>query len=179
MIEISADHISDLTDDTLRSLIGLLCEAELRSEGLPASAVTWGGRQDAPDGGVDVRVALPTGTAVRGFVPRPATGFQVKAQDMPRGAILAEMRPQGTIRPVIRELAEQSGAYVIVSSRGSTADSALQSRRAAMANAVSDLSNVGALSLDFYDRTRIATWVRAHAGLIPWVRQKIGKAIPG
>lgn len=179
MIEISADHIADLTDDNLRSLIGLLCEAELRSKGLPISAVTWGGHQDASDGGVDVRVALPIGTAVCGFVPRPATGFQVKAQDMPRNAIFAEMRPRGTVRPAIRELAEQSGAYVIVSSRGSTSDSALQSRRTAMADAVTDLSNVGALRLDFYDRTRIATWVRARPGLIPWVRQKIGKAIPG
>jgi hypothetical protein len=26
---------------------------------------------------------------------------------------------------------------------------------------------------------RVASWVRDHAGIIPWVREKIGKAIPG
>jgi hypothetical protein len=33
---------------------------------------------NAADGGLDVRVALPAGAAIDGFVPRPATGFQTK-----------------------------------------------------------------------------------------------------
>jgi hypothetical protein len=178
MLEISPDHIADLTDSELRSLVGRLCEAELRSLGLPVSAVTYSGDQDAPDGGVDVRVSLPNGRPVGGFLPRPDTCFQVKAQEMPPAAILAEMRPRGKLRPAIQKLAEQSGAYVIVSS-SSVSDSALQRRLTAMSRAVTDVSNAGAISLDFYDRTRIATWVRAHPGLIPWVRLKIGEAIPG
>ena len=35
------------------------------------------------------------------------------------------------------------------------------------------------LTLEFFDRTRLATWVRDHPRLIPWVREKIGRAIPG
>ena len=35
------------------------------------------------------------------------------------------------------------------------------------------------LQLDFYDRTRLASWVRQHPGLIPWVRDKIGKPLRG
>jgi hypothetical protein len=179
MFEITGDDIALLSDEDLRALVGLLCEAEVRSRGLPTSSVTYGGNQTAADGGVDVRVALPAETIIEGFVPRPATGLQVKRQDMPRGAILAEMRPEGLIRPVIQELANQSGAYIIVSSVGSTTDSVLQHRRAAMAEAVQDLPNAKDLRLDFYDRTRLASWVRSHAGLIPWVREKIGKAIHG
>ena len=94
MLEITPDHIAELADDDLRTLIGLLCEAELARHNLPVSAVTWGGNQRAADGGLDVRVALPAGSAVTDFVPRPNTGFQVKCQDMPRAAILAEMRRQ-------------------------------------------------------------------------------------
>ena len=63
---------------------------------------------------------LPPSASIQGFVPRPATGFQVKKPDMPRKAILKEMRPSGTIRPAIQELADQSGAYIIVSSTAST-----------------------------------------------------------
>src|SRR5258705_12609436 len=108
-------------------------------------------------------------------------GLQVKKQDMPRGEVLAEMKPQptGEIRPVIAELAKASGAYIIVSGAGSTADSALRSRRDAMAEAVKGMPDAEKLTLDFYDRGRMATWVRSHAGLIPWVRSKIGKSIPG
>jgi hypothetical protein len=125
MFEITPEDIPLLNDEDLRTLVGLLCEAEMRSRGLPTSSVTWGGHQNATDGGADVRVALPTDATVDGFVPRPATVLQVKVEDMPRGKILKEMCPEGVIRPVIAELAEQSGAYIIVSSKGSTSDTAL------------------------------------------------------
>ena len=179
MFEITADDIALLNDEDLRTLVGLLCESEMRSRELPTSSVTWGGNQNAADGGLDVRVALPAGTAIDGFVPRPATGFQTKKEDMPRAKILLEMSPAGVLRQVIQELAEGSGAYVIVSSTGSTSDFALRNRREAMAEAVRDFPNANALKLDFYDRTRLATWVRDHIGLIPWVKQRVGKAIAG
>jgi hypothetical protein len=179
MFEITADDIAALSDADLRALVALLCEAELRSRGLPASAVTWGGSQTAADGGLDVRVALPPGTAIEGFVPRANTGFQVKKPDMPRNAILSEMKPSGTLRPVIRELADAGGAYIIVSADGSTSDTALRNRRDAMAEAVHDLPDADALALDFYDRTRVATWVRSHPGVILWVRERIGRALAG
>jgi hypothetical protein len=33
--------------------------------------------------------------------------------------------------------------------------------------------------VDFYDRTRIATWLRDHPGLFPWARERVGKAMTG
>ena len=179
MFEITPNDISLLNDEELRTLVGRLCESEVRSRGLSACSVTWGGDQRAADGGLDVRVALSPSLGIEGFVPRPATGFQVKKEDMPRAKILKEMCPDGVLRSVIRELADQSGAYLIVSSAGSTSDSALQNRREAMVEAVKNLPNANNLFLDFYDRTRLATWVRDHPGIIPWIREKIGRAIQG
>jgi hypothetical protein len=115
MFEITADDIAALNDEDLRSLIALLCEAELRKRGLATSAVTWGGDQNAADGGVDVRVELPKLTSVQGFIPRPVTGFQVKKSDMTPSKIADEMRSGGKVRAVIRDLAERAGAYIIVS----------------------------------------------------------------
>ncbi|RVC67444.1 hypothetical protein EN766_31680, partial [Mesorhizobium sp. M2A.F.Ca.ET.046.02.1.1] len=164
MFEITRDDIAALNDENLRSLIGRLCEATLQRANLPVSAATWGGDQTAKDGGVDVRVALPAGSKIEGFIPRAATGFQVKKPDMPRSEIPKEMRPNGVIRPVIEELAAADGAYIIVSSSGSTADSALNNRRAAMAEVVNSIADAEKLHLDFYDRNRIASWVRANPG---------------
>jgi hypothetical protein len=129
MLEITGDHVALLSDEDLRALVGLLCEAELRAAGMSAASVTWGGDQNASDGGVDVRVELPSGKAIDGFIPRPNTGFQVKATDMPPGEIWDEMRPNDVLRASIVRLAEQSGAYIIVSSQGSVADTALRNRR--------------------------------------------------
>jgi hypothetical protein len=179
MFEITRDDIAALNDEDLRTLIGLLCEAELRRANLPVAAVTYGGNQTAKDGGLDVRVSLPPGTAIGGFIPRAATGFQVKKPDMPASEIAREMMPKEVLRPMIEELAVASGAYIIVSSSGSTAESALNSRRAAMAEAAKDSPHASQLHLDFFDRNRVASWVRDHVGLIPWVRSRIGKSFSG
>jgi hypothetical protein len=48
-----------------------------------------------------------------------------------------------------------------------------------MAEAVRGLPIVSSLYLDFYDRNRVATWVREHVGLCFWLREKIGRAVPG
>ncbi|MCJ9668524.1 MULTISPECIES: hypothetical protein [unclassified Neorhizobium] len=116
---------------------------------------------------------------IEGFVPRASTGFQVKTPDMAKAAILGEMRPTGEIRPVIQELADEAGAYIIVSSHGSVADSALRSRRDAIREALSGGSNADKLATDFYDRTRLATWVRLHPGLITWVKERVGRSVRG
>jgi hypothetical protein len=59
MFEITPQDIAQLDDKQLRTLVGLLCEAELRKRGYSTAAVTWGGDQNARDGGLDVRVSLP------------------------------------------------------------------------------------------------------------------------
>lgn len=179
MFDITPDDINQLNDIDLRELVGRLCEAELIRRGLSPSTVTWGGNQTAADGGLDVRVELPPGRSIEGFIPRSSTGFQVKKPDMPRAEIIAEMRPTGVLRSVIQELADETGAYVIVSSTGSTADSALRNRRNALREALNDVANADQLHTDFYDRTRLATWVRCYPGLITWVKERVGRALPG
>src|ERR1700685_3906619 len=118
MFDITPDDIALLDDKALRTLVGRLCESEMRKRGLPVSAVTYGGDQNAADGGIDVQVSLPASADITGYIPRPVTGFQVKNMDMPPAETTAEMRPlpTGVLRPSIRKLADQSGAYIIVSS---------------------------------------------------------------
>ncbi|MET0528343.1 MAG: hypothetical protein ABW003_08355 [Microvirga sp.] len=122
---------------------------------------------------------LPAGSSTEGFVPRFSTGIQVKTEDMPRAKILTEMRPAGTIRDVIQELADEGGAYIIVSSGGHVSDIAWRNRRAAMREALESVSNAEHLHTDFYDRTRLASWVRSHPGLNNWVKERVGRALTG
>ena len=56
LLEITGDDIARLNDAELRELIGLLCEADYRQAGLSTKGITWGGHQDARDGGLDVVV---------------------------------------------------------------------------------------------------------------------------
>ncbi|MDB6170929.1 MAG: hypothetical protein JWL59_240 [Chthoniobacteraceae bacterium] len=179
MFEISGSDITSLGDADLRLLVARLATAELQAKGYPLSSVTAGGNQDAADGGLDVRVECPSPITCPDFVPRRLTGFQVKKPDMPAGAIREEMRPKGVLRDVIRELADASGAYVMVSAQGSVADKPLADRRNAIRDALHDLPGATQLHTDFYDRDRLATWVNQYLGISAWVRGRIGRPLSG
>ncbi len=179
MIEITGDHIAKLNDEDLRALVTKLCEAEVSRCGLSISAVTAGGDQNAPDGGIDVRVDLSSGSTALDFIPRSKTGFQVKCSDMPRAKIISEMCPGGHLRDSISDLAVAHGAYVIVSSQGSTADSVLIDRRGAMRDAMGGHRDGDAVHLDFYDRDRLARWVNRYPGVVLWLRERIHEPLAG
>jgi hypothetical protein len=179
MLEIDPNDIALLTDKDFRTLIAKLCEATVRARGYSASSVTWGGHQDAKDGGIDVRVALPARTPIDGFIPRASTGFQVKKTPMGPTKIKREMRPGGKLRKSIRDLANRRSAYIIASAESNETDTPYQLRLKAMREAVKNTVGGRSMVLDFYDRTRSSTWLEEHPPLIPWFRQKIGKPLTG
>jgi hypothetical protein len=179
-LEISPEQIEKLGDADLRALVVRLCEAELRHCGLPTSAITAGGHQDAPDGGIDVRIRLEEipGTALD-FIPRANTGFQSKASSMSAADITAEMRPKGSLRRSIVDLGVLHGAYVIACTKESVTDAGLAARLKAMNEAVEDLAVGSTLKVDFYDRERLTTWVRKYPGVALWVRGVTGEPLRG
>ena len=179
LFEITGDDIAQLGDADLRELIGLLCESDYRLAGLSTGGIKWGGHQDARDGGLDVVVRDEVLPPENSFVPRKATGFQVKKPDMPKAEILREMRPNGVLRDEIKNLIHEKGAYIIVSSSGSTTNTSLQNRTIAMNKAVQGEDDCQNIHLDFFDRGRVATWVRNHPSLILWVRNRIGRPFMG
>lgn len=181
MIDLKGNHIASLGDEELRELVTKLCEAELQRNALPASAVLSGGNQTAKDGGIDVAVELDASTSTAGldFVPKPLTGFQVKCDDMPEGKILAEMKPEGVLRDSIKVLIAGKGAYVMVSSKGSVTKLVLDRRIAAMRAALASEPDGDTLKIDFYDRDRLARWVRQYPGVEMWVRARVGVPLRG
>lgn len=179
LLEITGDDVARLNDADLRTLIGLLCEADYRLAGLPTRGITWGGRQEARDGGLDVVVRDELPPPSNSFVPRNVTGFQIKKPDMPRAEILKEMRPKDVLREEIKGLIGAEGAYIIVSSSGSTTVTALKNRVDAMKEAVANEADHENLCLDFMDQGRVATWVRSHPSLILWVRTKTERPLAG
>ncbi|RYG20551.1 MAG: hypothetical protein EON96_00815, partial [Caulobacteraceae bacterium] len=179
MFDVTGDDVARLSDSDLRTLVARLAIAELASQGAPVSAVTAGGHQDAPDGGLDVRVEAPGPLTAADFVPRASTGFQVKRPDMPASKIETEMRPDGVLRPVIGELADAGGAYVIVSAQGSVADVKLAQRNKAIRDSLAGHPTAADLKTDFYDRERLANWVNRYPGVAAWVRNRIGDGFSG
>jgi len=195
LVEITGDDIAQLRDDDLRNLIGLLCEADYRSAGLPTRGIAWGGHQDAADGGVDVAYwgmlteeIEPPSSA---FVPRRHAVIQVKLPEMsaskigkemrpkPKDKILLKKHPKGILKQSIKDLIPHGGAYIIVSAKTDAAGVRLSERIEAMRDAVADDDPNGCLFVNFLDQGQVANWVRNHPALILWVRNKIGRTLQG
>lgn len=119
---ITTEDIRSLTDEQSRELIARLCRAELSKNSISQAAVTWGGDQRAKDGGVDVRIDVDPPLGIGGYIKRDRSAFQVKAEKFGPGKISDEMAPKGLLRPAIVELANDNGAYVIVSTRDSVSE---------------------------------------------------------
>ncbi|TPN03015.1 hypothetical protein [Mesorhizobium sp. B2-1-5] len=178
-LNVSADDVQNLSDSDLRELVARLAQADVRSAGFSTNAVTWGGDQRAEDGGIDVRVALGALEKISGNIPASQTGFQVKTENFASADIVEEMMPRGAIRPSISELAVRKGAYVIVSSKSSVADSAHKRRLATMNKCLSEAGLAGKVTVEFYDRRRIATWIEKYSSLVAWVRELCGRSAQG
>jgi len=177
--ELEPADISSLNDADLRNLVARLCEAELIQQGIPPSVVTWGGAQEAPDGGLDVNVKCPAKISNPNFVPRNSTGFQVKKHSMGKSACKKEMEEAGNPKAVLADLAAQKGAYIIVSGKDDCSEKMLSDRLAGMKEAVAALQEKNELHLDFYGRDRLAAWLRRHPSVALWVRSRLGKPLSG
>ena len=112
--DVTDKDIAELNDDDLRELIGKLCEATLNKYNIDTMCVSYGGNQNEPDGGVDIRVKSAESFNEDGAIPRNNTIIQVKKPSMPNSAIKKEMtNKDGSIKESIKELVELSGAYII------------------------------------------------------------------
>ena len=179
IFEIDQSFIKALDDKTARELIARLCRAELRSQSIPESSVTWGGDQRARDGGVDVRVDCMTPLQTSGFIKAKNSVFQVKAEKFTPSKIPQEIAPGGILRPTIVELKETGGSYVIVSTRDDVSDESLRLRREAILRCLSDHGMESSIQVDFYDSRRIADWAEQHPSITTWLRHKTSQPLQG
>lgn len=164
---IATEAIQKLDDEQLRTLLVKLCEADLLEAHLPLSGLTAGGHQNAPDGGVDVRVeAIGQGTS---FLPAFPVGLQCKVEPMQPGKVTKEMRPNGVIRDVLVDLAHRGGSYILASGRDDCTDRKHRSLLSAMAKALEGVSGSDRLQLRFYDASQLARWTNRHEGVAMWV----------
>ncbi|MEJ7643904.1 MAG: hypothetical protein WKF87_04890 [Chryseolinea sp.] len=176
LFELTSHDISNLSEEDLRTLLAKLCEADFRKANMSTSSITWGGHQNAVDGGVDVRVKckkLPSNT----YVPRPNTIFQVKKADLTARQVAIEMKPKKKLRPAIADVMKKKGAYVLTSGN-SISDLQLNNRIKEMKKVL--LKQFGTNThVAFFDASRLASWAREHPAIVFWIQLKVNNATSG
>lgn len=179
IFDIDKDELLGLSDTLLEELIARLAEAEVAAYGHSPARVRWSGSINSPDGGVDVHVQVPVDHLHSGYIERPDTVFQAKKHKMRRADILREMTSSGDLSPMISEQAAKKGSYIIVSLNEDCSPSMLAERVGAMEEAVRHDPCHADLHLAFYDRAKLAQWIRQHPSVMLWVNRILGRGYSG
>lgn len=178
LFRVTKEEIISLNDTQARELIARLCKAEVARHGFSQKVVSWGGDQRAKDGGVDVDVYIEIGD-INDFVPRPKTVFQVKAvQSFSAANVKKEMAPEDALKPLLSNLNDTNGAYVITSTKEDLAAPRLKVRLDAMQDIISD-NNLTGLTFDFYDSQKIADWTEQYPTVVNWLKSTLGQPFSG
>lgn len=179
IFDIEKDELLRLSDTQLEELIARLAEAEIAAHGHSPAYVHWSGSINAPDGGIDVHVKVPVEQMSTGFIERPDTIFQAKKHPMPRAAITSEMTTDGALSSTISEQAAKGGSYIIISLSDDCSPLMKRDRLKAMKDAVTDDPNRSNIHLDFYDRSKLAQWLRQHPSVMLWAKKTLGQGYSG
>ncbi|TNJ40464.1 hypothetical protein [Phaeobacter sp. B1627] len=179
IFDIGKDDLLRLSDTLLEELIARLAEAEVSAHGYSPSSVSWSGSIKAPDEGIDIHVQVNAPELDTGFICRPDTILQSKKDSMPKSAITAEMTKDGELNPTISNQAKIGGNYIIVSLDDDCSPPMKKDRLGAMRSAVANDPNKDRIHLDFFDRSKLAQWLRQHPSVLLWVKGKLGQGYSG
>ena len=78
ILEIDQEDLASLSTDDSEELLLRLCEAEVQARGYSARHTRLSGKTSAPDGGIDVQIAIPDKGFIGEYIPCSKTIFQVK-----------------------------------------------------------------------------------------------------
>lgn len=179
IFDIEKDELARLSDTQLEELIARLAEAEVAAHGHSPAWVSWSGSINASDEGVDVRVQVPVDALSTGFIERPDTILQAKKHSMPKAKIIGEMTSNSDLSSTLSEQAARGGSYIIVSLADDCSPPMKKDRVKAMRDAVKDDPNCSNIHLDFYDRSKLAQWLRQHPSVMLWAKAKLGQGYSG
>jgi len=179
IFDIEKDDLLRLSDTQLEELIARLAEAEISTHGHSPAWVSWSGSINAPDGGIDVHIQIPTDNLSTGFIERPDTILQAKKHSMPKAKIIGEMIIKRELSSVISEQAAKGGSYIIVSLDDDCSPLMKKERLKAMRDALKDDPNSNNIHLDFYDRSKLTQWLRQHPSVMLWLKGKLGQGYSG
>jgi len=179
IFDIDKDELLRLSDTQLEELIARLAEAEVAAHGYSPAYVGWSGSINAPDEGIDIHVQVPVETLSTGFLESPDTVLQAKKHSMAKSAIVKEMIADGELSSTISGQAAKGGSYIIVSLDDDCSPSMKKDRVEAMWDAVKDDPNSENIHLDFYDRSKLAQWLRQHPSVMLWIKRKLGQGYSG
>ena len=172
-LEVTAEHITHLTDRTFPALLRKLLSAEAQAHGLPEHGIHVAGSITTPDGGEDGRITWTEGPPHTSFLPSRFCLFQVKAGKVaPAAAAVEVVGRNAEVKPMVRSALEAGGHYLLLCAHPYTYQQ-IEARKSRMREAIRGAGlDIDDVQLEFCDADWVASWVNRHPSVAAWVKQR-------
>jgi DNA-binding transcriptional regulator YiaG/nicotinamidase-related amidase len=171
--EVTGAHISALSDVFLVALVRRLLSGEAARHQLPPDRIHVASTLTAADGGEDARIVWEGGPDRTPFLPSRDCLLQAKATGMtPSRAAKDVLTSAGVLEPLIREVLEAGGTYMMLCNRPYVRK-AIVEREAKVREAVRAQGvTIKTAQVVFRDADQIATWVNELPQVATWILEQ-------
>ena len=119
-IEVSGEDVKLLSNEQFADLLRRLLQAEALDNDIPLDGIHVAHNITAPDGGEDARIFWEGGVDRTNFLPARKCQFQMKTGRVTPAIAGQEMTTRGQIKPMVREVIEAGGNYIMLSTQPQT-----------------------------------------------------------
>ena len=171
--EVTSEHVSALGAREFSVLVGKLLSAEAQESDIPLDGIHVSYETSAPDGGEDARIEWRDGPSRTGFLPSKLCQFQLKTGGIFPADAGKEVLDSGELlKPMIREVLEKGGFYIMLCSRDYS-KKAIQARESSiLENIRKHLPKTEEIRVQFRDSGQIAAWVAGRPPAALWLLKK-------
>ena len=179
-LEVTAEHITRLTERTFPALLRRLLSAEAQAHGLPEYGIHVAGNITTPDGGEDGRITWTEGPPRTSFLPSRFCLFQVKAGKVaPAVAAHEVVGRNGDVKPMVRAVLEAGGHYLLLCAHPYTYQQ-IDARKSRIREAIRDAGmDIDDVQVGFCDADWVASWVNRHPSVAVWVKEQTHRGTVG
>ncbi len=172
-IEIADDDVKLLSSDLLADLLRRLLHVEALANGIPMDGIHVASNITAPDGGEDARIFWEGGVERTSFLPSRRCQFQMKTGRVTPASAGREITRSGEVKPMIRDVVEAGGNYIMLSTAPLTQQQ-IQARERKIREALRDAElEINDDQVRFKDGSQIAAWVNSHPSMAKWLSERV------
>ena len=172
-LDVSGEHISNLSDSKFHALLQILLHAEADANNIPADGIHVGENLRSPDGGEDGSIRWQGNPDRTAFLPSRFSLFQLKAKKIgPTEAGKEVLTTQGSVKERVCSVLRAGGHYIMLCTH-SYSRLASNNREKRIREALRGAGMcIEDQQIQFRGASQVASWVNRHPAAAIWVREQ-------
>lgn len=181
ILEVTANHINNLTDIQLTDLLLRLLRMEAQKYEIPTSSISGSLEIKASDGGEDAHIKWCGGPEKTNWILNRYTLFQCKAEDIAPANCEKEILVKGglKLKPCVKDVLDRGGSYTLFFTQKCNT----KMKKAREDKIRKSIKKAGAayyetVDIQIYDANAISMWVNEYVSLVAQVCNWVKRGLP-